>query len=309
MHPSFHPLVPALLVSLLATSPRAQTPVEPPSPAAPPAGPAAAPSRPRPDSGVAKQWTFRALVGATRWGWEEIDMKGARLLEEDGWIPSARLQCALRERHLAMTLAAQSSFGAVDYDGGTQDEAGNVTPLQDHTHYWLLAFEGSVFFVDPVRDLPVDLGAKIGRESRSRTISSTSYDDPGKLGYVETWTSLSLQPIIALKHRFNRDLDVRIELGRRFFLSNNERITKLPVRKYIADESGVDTVETRISATLKPKLDASWDVQVQARWRMLVAEAEYVSEDYDASDVNRFLGIYQPDSYLDRFDLRIGVEF
>lgn len=239
------------------------------------------------------------LAGVTDWHWEEADNSGDILLVEGGMIPMARFEYSILKGNNEFGGALEMSFGAIDYDGGIQNgETGEITEFKTKTHYAVYTFEGFAFFSDPAGKLPLSFGGRLGYHQWVRTIGSDTYQEPDEeSGYVETWTHWSVQPVLIFKQSFGPNSHFRLEGGIRVPMSTKEKISDLP------GGGG-------LTLTLKPKTETAYRVQGEIKISHLLLEVEYLALDFGKSPLDSKYGVaYQPDSYLDRLDARVGWEF
>lgn len=239
------------------------------------------------------------LAGATNWHWEEADDAGDVLLVEGGIIPMARFEFSLLNGDAEMGGAFDISFGAIDYDGAIQNsETGELVEYKSKTHYSNTTFEAFAFLSNLLGPVPVEVGGRVGYHRWVRTIGGDEYEKPDEeAGYVETWTHMTIQPVVIVKQTFGANNHIRIEGGIRVPISTEEKISDLP-------GGGGITIK------LKPKTENAYRVQGQLKLSHLLVEVEYLALDFGKSDLDsKYHAAYQPDSYLDRLDARVGWEF
>lgn len=254
---------------------------------------------------------FRILFGATDWHWEESGDDGKILLVEGGWMPGFRAEYAWLRGGKEFGVSFDMGFGAIEYDGAIQNtETEEIIPYKSNTHYSEGTLEGFFFLPLVKGPLVLDFGGRVGYHKWVRTIGSKQYDHPGEHGYVETWSHLSMQPVIALQVPFGRASGLRLEGGYRFGFSSNEEITEY---KLSGINSMGDTVEVSLKPKLKPNPKPALRANVLLKIQHLLLEVEYLGLDYGKSKpwVNSKLryAMLQPGSYLDRLDARVGWEF
>ena len=256
-----------------------------------PASPAAPPAT---DPGKARS-RIRLLAGGTDWHWEESDDAGEIMLVEGGWFPGLRFEYARLVREWTIGLSVDAGAGAIEYDGAMQNiETDERTPYMTHTHYTQTTFDFFVFRSIVQGPVPIEVGARAGYHQWVRTIDSKKSEDPGEYGYVETWSHVSLQPVVAVTVPFGGSNLFRMEGGVRFGFSSEERITEL----------GSGSIKPLLKPEPKPAIRANAMLKISH----VLLEVEYLGLDFDKSPLWR-KAIYQPDSYLDRLDVRVGWEF
>lgn len=249
---------------------------------------------------------IRALLGVTDWHWEE-GTNSKIVLVEGGMIPSIHLEYAKLFQSFELGGGFSFSYGAIEYDGALQDGYGNLVDYKNDTHYSIADFEAFVFasrFLENLnihtKGLTIEPGVKYGFQSWIRTIGSKKSEEPGEYGYVETWNLGTIQPVIALRVPFGSGRSyARLEAGARIPLGNaNNEISKSPM--FSGD------------VMVHPKPQTGYRVQGIVALGHVVLEVEYLAQDFNESDrriVGGVMAISQPDSYLDRLDARIGLEF
>lgn len=257
-------------------------------------------AEPRPERRI------RILVGVTDWHWEE-GMDSRSLLSEDGMVPGIRLEYARRMSSFELGGGLDFSYGAIEYDGALQDVYGNLEDYRSNSHYSIVGVEGFVFatrFLELLdvhtKGFAIEPGLRCGFQSWVRTIDSKKYGKPGDYGYIENWDMGILQPVIALRVPFGKGRSyARLEAGARMSIGDaDNEISRYPIVKG--------------DIMLHPKPKTGCRVQGMVALGRVLLELEYIAQDFDASDTKTVGGILvvgQPDSYLDRLDARIGLEF
>jgi hypothetical protein len=249
---------------------------------------------PAPDPAATRS-RIRLLVGGTDWHWEESDAEEEILLVEGGWFPGLRFEYARLTQNGTFGLSVDAGAGAIEYDGGIQNTlTGEIIPFKTYTHYSQATIDAFYFYPVFKGRVPLDIGVRGGVHHWVRTIDSKKMEDPGEYGYVETWSHFSLQPAVAVEVLFGSSSSFRVEGGMRLGFSSEERITEL----------GTGSVKPLLKPKPKPAIRGNALLKVGH----VLLEAEYLGLDFDKSPLWRGV-IFQPDSYLDRLDVRVGWEF
>jgi len=260
--------------------------------------------------GFAASIDFGGKAGLEHFVWEEFDDDGSKLLDETGtrYALSGFLGNTLRtKKNFIYRAEARLYFGAVEYDGQTQDGV----PVTSDTHYTGLMLEGEAGYRagNARGTFAWDIIGRGGYDSWVRDIdNSTDITGRSVSGATEQYTIFNLR-VGTGPYWQAGNWQARFIAGFKLPVLTNEFIRK--------EDSGFDD-----DITLEPKGRVSTFFNFYNHIRLtkkllLTVEAFYDSYRFDASDSvvvydnnsGRNVEVWQPKSSQDNYGVQGGVSF